>query len=422
MLLLLWCLHRHPDRVLLRLQHQFFHPRRTQWTRQMHSQSNVVLLRRLQLPQQVCLLRLCGLGRCNPVRMWCCFWFRHKTILLLCHFLLLCGGCNFGVVLKFCFRVRHRSHFLVTLALCVPCCFHLHLVAVCFLWDFFFWCCYDKLCHNTSVVTSHVDRVVCFAISAAVNWKVAKIVNWSAEEVSRDAVASETAQLSQMINNAQGTVPHLEIRSSYVCQSLAKRFPLIARPHLQVACRCHSLWTFWICPQRGHCEMASKVRCRVMWSIDNLSVLPQKTTATSAMNELPQGNQEERLEFDDSQWKTQFRRKVSSGSARAQEATKWILKVDEAKASEEVSLATSIPVLRTLTLGPVTQSQQEDRRTSSIVCSRKRVALDEEKAHSLHRRLQTRKQMAFMIFAYGKLSDPKEYNARCVSRISWTLN
>ena len=36
-----------------------------------------------------------------------------------------------------------------------------------FLWDFFLRCCNHKLCHNTSVVASHVDHVICFSISAA---------------------------------------------------------------------------------------------------------------------------------------------------------------------------------------------------------------------------------------------------------------
>ena len=86
--------------------------------------------------------------------LWSFQWLLLHLHCRLCHFLLLCGGCNFGFVLDFSFEFGialfflfcfNRSHFRVTLALCVPCCFHLLLVAVCFSLDFFLRCCDDRL-------------------------------------------------------------------------------------------------------------------------------------------------------------------------------------------------------------------------------------------------------------------------------------
>ena len=196
----------HVAATVVRLPQQFFHPRiRTQWTRQMHSQSNGV---RLRLPQRIsfllgisscsvrvgiqmvhccggcgfhnktssCMLGLCGPSECVTIQMECCCGFHIKS-----HFLVSCF-CVVAAVsalyLIFLSSSAQRSSnlfaspalvFFIVLTLCALCCFDFLLVAVFFSRDIFLWCCDDNLCHNTSVVASHVDHVVCFGISAAVH-------------------------------------------------------------------------------------------------------------------------------------------------------------------------------------------------------------------------------------------------------------
>ena len=119
MLLVLWCLHLHPDRVLLRLPQQFIHPRvRTQWTRQTlspiewgTSAASTTRLTSLcsdsapSLPYfiiTVAVAFVSSLQQGNAVIPAATTPSASFDIFTtLCHFLLLSGGFNFGFVFDF---------------------------------------------------------------------------------------------------------------------------------------------------------------------------------------------------------------------------------------------------------------------------------------------------------------------------------